>query len=109
MESLYVVGDGDIWGDDIENTEWLDLSLPVTVVKNLYLSKQFASLIAPALQELTGERTTEVLPALKNVLLEWFRPLEPLQEDVARFIFARRLTDYPVAISAWNRDWRDCS
>jgi hypothetical protein len=73
-------------------------------VKNLYLSKQYSG-IALALQELTGGRITEVLPALKNVLLEGFQ--EPVQEGIAQFISARQLTD-PVAISAWrNFHWVD--
>jgi hypothetical protein len=59
--------------------------------------------IVPALQELSGGRTTEVLPALKNILLEGFRSREEVQKGIARFISARRLTDHPVAISAWDR------
>jgi hypothetical protein len=107
MENLYIHEDLDSppnWTDGIENAEWLDLLLPFTAVKNLYLSKQFSPRIAPALQELTGERTTEVLPALKNVLLEGFQPSEPVQEGIAQFISARRLTNHPVATSVWDRD-----
>ena len=37
------------WKDDIENSEWLDLLLPFTAVKNLYLSKKIATHLAPAL------------------------------------------------------------
>ena len=91
------------WKDDVEDTEWLDLLLPFTGVKDLYLSKQFSPRIARALQELTGERTTEVLPALENVLLEGFQPSEPVQEGITQFIFARQLTNHPVAISVWDR------
>ena len=91
------------WEGDIENTEWLDLLLPFTAVKNLYLSKEFAPRIAPALQELTGVRTTEVLPVLQNVFLEGFRQSEPIQEGIARFISARQLTNHPIAISFWIR------
>jgi hypothetical protein len=106
MENLYIHEDLNSplnWKDDIENTEWLDLLLPFTAVKNLYLSKQFSRHIAPALQELTGRRTTEVLPALQNVLLEGFQRSEPVQEGIAQFISARQLTNRPVAISVWER------
>jgi hypothetical protein len=72
-------------------------------VKNLYLSEKFAPRIARALQELTGARTTEVLPALQNVRLEGFEPSLPVQEGFAWFISARQLTDHPVAISVWYR------
>ena len=85
------------WNGVIENTEWLDLLLPFTAVKNLYLSKKIATHIARALHELTG--TTEVLPALQNIFLEGFRPSEPVQEDIARFISARRLTNPAIAVS----------
>jgi hypothetical protein len=107
MENLYIyenLRSPPNWKDDIENTEWLDLLLPFTAVKNLYLSKQFSPRIAPALLELTGERTAEVLPALQNVLLEGFQPSEPVEEGITQFISARRLTNHPVAISAWDRD-----
>ena len=109
MENLYIyeiVFPVPDWKDDTENSEWLNLLLPFTAVKNLYLSKLFSPLIAPALQELTGARTTEVLPALKNVLLEGFQPSEPVQEGIAQFISARQLIKCPVAISVWERPKR---
>ncbi len=92
------------WEDDIDFTEWLELLLPFTAVKNLYLSKQFAPRIAPALQELTGDRTTEVLPSLQNIFLEGFLPSEPVQEGIRQFISARQLINRPVVISVWERD-----
>jgi hypothetical protein len=107
MENLYIHEGRDSrpnWAVDIDNTEWLDLLLPFTAVKNLYLSKKISSRIAPALQELTGGRTTEVLPALQNVLLEGFRPSKPVQEGIAQFISARQLTNHPVTTSVWDRD-----
>jgi hypothetical protein len=112
MENLYIdyrnrhstlIGD-----DDIENTELLDLLLPFTAVKNLYLPRRFSLRISPALQELTGGRTTEVLPALQNVLLEGFEPSEPdVEEGIAQFVSARQLTNHPVAIFVWDRDLVD--
>ena len=92
------------WKGGIENAEWLELLLPFTAVKNLYLSKQFAPRIAPALQELSGGRTTEVLPALQNLFLEDFRPSEPVQEGIGELISARQLINRPVVISVWERD-----
>ena len=106
MENLYVYEDPDSppdWKDDIEKTEWLDLLLPFTAVKNLYVSRDLAPRIAPALQELTGGRTTEVLPALRNVLLERFHPSEPVHEGITQFISARGLSNHPVTISVWDR------
>ena len=107
MENLYIDGNRKsplvgIW-DDIWNTQWLDLLLPFTAVKNLYLSELFSPHIARALQELTGERITELFPALQNILMEGFRPSNPVQKGIPQFISARQLTCHPVAISAWQR------
>ena len=116
MEYLYIGEDPYSqldWKDDIEVAEWLDLLHPFTAVKNLYISRRFAPRIAPALQELTGERTTEVLPALQNLFLQGFLPSKPVQElegisrfisarQLSLFISARQLTNQPVAISVWD-------
>ena len=104
-ENLYIYEHLQLdWKDGIDNTEWLELLLPFAAVKNLYLSKQFAPRIAPALQELTGSRTAAVLPTLQNLFLEELRPSEPVQEGIAQFISARQLASQPVAVSLWNRD-----
>jgi hypothetical protein len=90
------------WKDGIENIEWLDLLLPFTAVKNLYLSKELAPRIAHALQDMAGGGTTEVLTTLQNLYLEGFQPSESIEEGVDWFISARRLTDHPVAVSVWD-------
>src|SRR6266481_518001 len=71
IENLYIYGDlmSLLVREDTENTEWLNLLRPFTAAKYLYRSKQFSG-IALALQELTGGRITEVLPALQIVLSE---------------------------------------
>ena len=105
MENLYIYENPHSppdWKDDIK-TEWLDLLLPFTAVTKLYISKQFAPRIAPALLELTGGSTTEVLPALQNILLEGFHPSERVQEGITQFISARDLSNHPVTISVWDR------
>ena len=106
MENLFISEGYDPpldWGDGIENIGWLELLPPFTSVKNLYLSKQFAPRIAPALQEITGGGTAEVLTALQNLYLEGFQPSESVEEGIKRFISARQLTNQPVAISVWDR------
>jgi len=83
----------------------LDLLRPFTAVKDLYLSKQFVPRIAPALQELAGGRTTDLLPTVQNIFLEGFQPsgLDQEIEGIGQFISARQLTNRPVAISVWRR------
>jgi hypothetical protein len=93
--------------DDVEITLWLDLLRPFIAVKNLYLSVEFVPRIAPALQELVGGRTTEVLPTLGNIFLEvsWFSSLGPLRvhKGIEKFVAARQLTNRPVTVSRWDR------
>ena len=96
-----------IWRDDaIFNTLWLQLLLPFSAVKNLYLSKEFAPGVAAALQELVGSRTTEVLPSLQNIFVEGLEPSGPFQEYIGRFVAARqlRLSNHPIAIATWDKD-----
>jgi hypothetical protein len=110
MENLYICGSIDSpWRIGIKDSIWLDLLLPFTAVKNLYISKAFSPLIALALQELTGGGATEVLPALQKVLLEGSQPSEPVHEGIAQFISARQVTNHPVEISVWHRDFRNYS
>ena len=94
--------------NDIDNALWLQLLSPFPCVKNLYLIGDYAKHIAPALQELVGGRTTEVLPALENIFLEGLMPsgfnVKP-QEGIVKFVAARQLTDYPISLlpfSLWD-------
>ncbi|KAF8485882.1 hypothetical protein DFH94DRAFT_808071 [Russula ochroleuca] len=90
------------WQDNVENMLWLELLHPFTAVKNLYLSKQVAPRIVPALQELVGDRTTEVLPTLLNIFLERPQPSGPVQEGIGQFVATRQVTNNPIIISAWS-------
>jgi hypothetical protein len=92
------------WQDDVENTLWLDLLRSFVAVKNLYISEEFVPRIVPALQELVGGRTTEVLPVLGNIFLDGFQQSSPLQEGIEKFVAARRFISHPVVVSRWNRD-----
>ena len=84
---------------NIENTQWLELLHPFTAAKNLYLSEEIARCIVPALQELVGSRTTEVLPTLQNVFLEGLEPSGPVKEGIRQFASNRRFIGYPITVS----------
>jgi hypothetical protein len=58
------------WQDDVESNQWLELFLPFTTVRNLYLSKGFAPRVMVALQEFVGGGEMGVLPALQYLHLE---------------------------------------
>ena len=91
------------WQDDVENLQWLEILHPFTAVTSLCISKEFAQNIATTLQELVGERVTNVLPALESLSLEEFRSSEPVQEAIEQFVAARQRVGRPVAVSQWNR------
>ena len=57
---------------------WLELLLRFPTVNKLYLCKEFAPRVMPAVQEFVGVRTTEVLPTLQNIFLEELQSSEPL-------------------------------
>ena len=90
------------WEHSIENRQWLELLRPFMAVKNLYLSENFSSRIAPALQELVEGGTTEVLPALQNIYLKGLESSGSVQENIGRFVAARQVADHPpIGISPW--------
>ena len=87
--------------DAVENTLWLQLLLPFTAAKNLYLSKKLGPGIAAALQELVRGRIAEVLPSLQNIFVEGLGPSGLLRENIEQFVAARQLSGHHVAISDW--------
>ena len=107
VEDLYIEHEysQQVWKNDaIESTLWLELLLPFTMVRNLYLSEEFAPGIAVALQGLVGGRITEVLPSLQNIFVEGLEPSGPIQGKIERFVTARQLSGHPVAIFDWDKD-----
>ena len=92
------------WQDDIEISQWLDLFRPFTAVQDLYISQEFMPRIAPALQELVGERVTEVLPSLQTLFLPETLPSGPVQESIKQFVDARLLAGHPVAVHLSRRE-----
>ena len=73
-------------------------------MKDFYLYSEFTPRIAPTLQELVGERVTDVLPALKNLFLEEPLPSGPVQERIGQFVAARQLAGHPIAVSRWEAE-----
>jgi hypothetical protein len=112
VERLYILEDRfDLWRDEIENSQWLELLRLFSAVKDLYMSCEITPFIAPALQELVEERVTEVLPALQNFFLEeqplWSEPSDSDQEAIDQFVAARQLTRHTIAVSRWERERDD--
>ena len=109
VERLYILENG-VWDTDnnwrlySDSSDWLELLHPFTAVKDLYVSSEFTSCITFVLQELVGERVTEVLPALQTLFLAKPLPLAsgPLQEIIEQFVAARQIAGHPIAISRWE-------
>ena len=73
------------------------------------MCKTFAPHIVPALQELVGVRTTEVLPTLQNLFVEELQPSGSIQEGIQQFIATRQVTGHPIEVSCWDHSERDKS
>jgi hypothetical protein len=89
------------WKDDMENDQWLELLDPFTALKNLYLTDGIARRFCGALQELPGERATEVLPALRNIFVRELS-LKHVQEAMKPFVAARQVSSHPVVVGNWK-------
>lgn len=76
-------------------------------MKSLFLPEGFAPGIAPALQEFVGDRSAEVLPALKNIFLEELGSSGLVQEGIGQFVAARQVAGHPIAIIPWTKYKQD--
>jgi len=93
------------WIDDMENAQWLELLGPFTGLKNLYLTHDITQRVCDALQELSGERATEVLPALRNIFVDGFWSFDHMVQEALRpYVTARQLSGHPVTIKHWRRE-----
>ena len=86
----------------VENHQWLDLLHPFTGLNDLHLGKGPGLHCALTLQELAGERVTEVLPVLQNIFVQELEPSGPTQEALGQFIAARQLSGLPVVVYNWD-------
>jgi hypothetical protein len=88
---------------DMDPLQWLELFRLLIAVQSLYVSERLVHRVAAALQELTAEMATEVLPALRNLWLEGLQPSGPAENAIKSFAAARQPTDHPVVIQSWGR------
>jgi len=90
------------WQDQ-DHTRWLEFLNSFVSVKSLYVSEMLGPFVAQVLQELTGERIVEVLPALHDLFLEGLQPSGFVQEALKPFLAARQGSNHPVVIQRWDR------
>ena len=79
--------------DSMDDTNWLEVLHPFTSVKMLHGSKHLARHIAFALDGVTEDMVTRVLPALDSLSLED----QPLS-SIRKFLAMRRLSGHPVTL-----------
>jgi hypothetical protein len=88
--------------DDTVSSRFLELFEPFTAIRSLYVSESLIPFIALALQQLIGERATEVLPNLRDLFMGRPTLLELVQEAMQPFVTARRLSGQPIVIHHWE-------
>jgi hypothetical protein len=88
------------WKNDMVYSDWLDLLRPFIVVETLLVSRQLASHVALAFQQVTGETVAELLPALHLLCLEG-----QLDGSVGKFTAVRRHFRRTVTIASTLSDF----
>ena len=95
------------WAESTGNGPWLHLVCCFTATKYMYLTQGLAVRVAPALQELTGERVTEVLPILRTIFVQRLDSLGPVEEALRQFVATRlRLSGHAIDVQCWAREER---
>jgi hypothetical protein len=98
------------WKDDsdMDPSQWLELFRLFVAAQSLRMSGKLVSPVTRALQDLTGQMATEILPAPQNLYLEGPEPSGPVHEAMKPFATARQLSHQPVVIQRWDQwqwDW----
>ncbi|KAI0247758.1 hypothetical protein BJV78DRAFT_1355312 [Lactifluus subvellereus] len=89
--------------DNVDYRQWLEIFRPFIAVQSLHILG-LDELVAPALQELTGVRVMEVLPALRSFFLTDPDPSGSVRKVIEPFITARHLSNQPVTIHRWGEE-----
>jgi len=103
-EFRWMQSDDSEWKDDpdMDSAQWLELFHLFIAAQSLHVSKRLVSPVARALQDLTGQTATEVLPVLRTLFLEGLQPSGPVREAMKPFATARQLSHQPVDIQRWE-------
>jgi hypothetical protein len=79
-------------------TQILELFVLFPSVGRLHIYSELRLFVAWALQELTGESATEVLPSLRSLFFRGPSPSGSIQKDIQGFITARQNLSHPVNV-----------
>ena len=86
------------WQYDRDHEQWPEILQSFTSVRELYISHTMWPLLAPTLQQHTGEWTMDVLPMLCGIFLEGLKPSEKLPETIEPVVTAHKLAGRPVIV-----------
>jgi hypothetical protein len=75
----------------------LEIFRPFIALQSLHIEPRVVPLIAFALQELTGDRVMEVLPALHSICLT-LDPPRSARKALDQFTNARQLSGHPLTV-----------
>lgn len=85
------------WPEDMEPAQWLELFDPFIAVARLSILK-LGQLVIPAFGELTGEKASDVLPAMRTLLFRGLETNSPIKDDLRPFVYARRGSNLPLSV-----------
>ncbi|KAI0302770.1 hypothetical protein BC826DRAFT_1101614 [Russula brevipes] len=88
--------------DHTVSSQFLELFHLFSAIRSLHVSEGLIPFIELALQQLIGERATEVFPNLCDLFMGRPTLLEPVQEAMQPFVTARRLSGKPIVIHHWE-------
>lgn len=88
---------------NIEHSQWIELFYVLTTGRTLCLSEEVGLRVASALQEITGETVTQVLPALQVLFVQRLLPRGPTREALDSFAAIRQRFGRPVAVRRWGK------
>ena len=89
-------------GNGIDPTLFLELFHPFPAMQRLHIHSELIPLVARALQELTGDGATEVLPSLRRLVFQDPPPSGSIKKDIQGFITARQNSNHPVDVG-WRQ------
>jgi hypothetical protein len=87
---------------NVDYSQWLEVFRPFAAVRALRISRNMQSPIVSALQELTGQMTKEVLPALDSLYLQEYEPSGSAEQVMEPFITARQWSGHPLAVHRFD-------
>jgi len=94
-----------LWGREIRDrdTPMQRILYSFTAVTDLFISKYMATNVSRSMEGLSEERTTAMLPALRNIFVaEFQRQAERTQGTIQEFIAAKGLAGRPVTLHRWK-------